>query len=121
MIVKKFKELKEGDYLFCATNFGVFNRSLVYKVEVGKKIVKVWHKWYGGQQNLNADDSCKNCGGFLCYVATTQDELAKLLCDGIEDLNTKLRLIESQKQELQQTINYLHEHKEIEDDRTRKE
>lgn len=104
---KKFNELKEGDYLFCANKFGVYRRSRVYKVDKVDNfdhITKVWHDWYGGQQNLNGADTCKDCGGFLRYVATTKEELCLLMRNGVNDLEKQMETLKNLRDELSERI-----------------
>lgn len=101
---KRFNELQEGDYLFCATHLGGYCRSKVYKVKHYKKITKVWHDWYGGQQNLNGADTCKDCGGYLRYVATTKEELCLLMQNGVNDLERQMESIKILRDELSERI-----------------
>lgn len=101
---KRFNELKEGDYIFCANKFGVYRRSRVYKVDNFDHITKVWHDWYGGPQSLNGAHSCQDCGGFLRYVATTKDELCLIMRNGIKDLDRLIEQIEDARNEISDNI-----------------
>lgn len=97
--VKKFKDIKVGDYLYCATCLGHPVLSEVHDVAVKNKVVMITHAWYSGEQKFNLNDSKKVGSSFLNYVATNKEELIELLQLNLKRIEKEIATFEKLRKE----------------------
>lgn len=113
MAYKKFRDIQAGDLLYCATLFGTVCRSRVWDALHTKRQSKISFSFVNGVKNFNPDDSCKEyAGAFHRYIATTKEELALLMNNGVGELEVNIDRLQRQLEDLRSSIRSVNDNTE---------